>query len=214
MLGLFISFEGIDFCGKTVQCGLLQKSLDAAGYPVVALREPGGTKISEAVRHVVLDVDHSAMSARTEILLYSAARAQIVYELIQPALAENKIVIADRFADSTTAYQGYGRKLDLGFVRRVNEFATAGILPNVTFFIDVPVRAAAERQKNSGRSVDRLEGEAALFHERVRNGYLAIARESSDRFITIDGRQTIEEIASQIRKHLSTKFSLNIADSK
>jgi len=214
MPGLFISFEGIDFCGKTVQCGLLRKSLEAADYPVVALREPGGTKISEAVRHVLLDVDHAAMSARTEILLYSAARAQIVYETIQPALVENKIVIADRFADSTTAYQGYGRNIDLDFVRRVNDFATAELLPNVTFFIDVPVSTAVERQKNSGRSVDRLEGEAALFHERVRDGYLAIARESGGRFITIDGQQIIEEIALDIRKHLSTKFSLNIADSK
>ncbi len=214
MPGLFITFEGIDFCGKTVQCALLRKSLEAAGYPVVAIREPGGTKISEAVRHVLLDVDHAAMSARTEILLYSAARAQITYEIIQPALEQNKIVLADRFFDSTSAYQGYGRQLDAGFVRSVNQFATAGILPNVTFFIDVPVSVAAERQKRSGRSVDRLEGEAALFHERVRSGYLSIAKESGGRFVTIDGQQTIEEIALQIRKHLSTKFSLNIADSK
>jgi dTMP kinase len=214
MPGLFTSFEGIDFCGKTVQCGLLRKGLEAAGHPVVAVREPGGTKISEAVRRVLLDVDHSAMSARTEILLYSAARAQIVYEIIQPALNQNKIVLADRFFDSTTAYQGYGRQLDQDFVRRVNEFAVAGILPNVTFFIDVPIAVAAERRKNSGRSVDRLESEAALFHERVRNGYLTMARESGGRFVTIDGQQTIEEIASQIRKYLSTKFSLTIADSK
>jgi len=214
MPGIFISFEGIDFSGKTVQCGLLREVLDAAGYEVIAVREPGGTRISEATRHVLLDVDHAAMSARTEILLYSAARAQIVYEIIQPALRQNKIVIADRFVDSTTAYQGYGRNLDLDFVRRVNEFATAGILPSVTFFIDVPVAEAAERRKNSGRSADRLEGEAALFHEHVRNGYLAIARESGGRFVTIDGKQSVEEIAAKIRQHLKDRFGLNIVDVK
>jgi dTMP kinase len=211
MPGLFISFEGIDHSGKTVQCQLLSKTLEAAGYSVTAVREPGGAKISEAVRRVLLDNDHSAMSARTEILLYSAARAQIVYELIQPALRQNKIVIADRFADSTTAYQGYGRKLDLEFVRRVNEFATAGVLPNVTFFIDVPIKVAAARRHSSGKIADRLEGEALMFHERVREGYLAIAGESSGRVVIIDGEQAIEAIAAQICKHLSEKFSLKIS---
>lgn len=211
---LFISFEGIDFSGKTAQCALLRKALDAAGYPVVAVREPGGTKISESTRQLLLDVDHAVMSPRTEILLYSAARAQIVYEIIQPALRQGKIVIADRFADSTTAYQGYGRNLDLDFVRRVNAFATAEIMPAVTFFIDVPIALAAKRRENSGRLADRLEGEAALFHERVRNGYLAIARDSGGRFVTIDGEQSIAAIAAQIRKHLSAKFGLKIVDSK
>jgi dTMP kinase len=214
MPGLFISFEGLDFSGKTVQCGLLHQALSGAGHQVVAVREPGGTKIAEATRHVLLDVDHSVMSPRTEILLYSAARAQIVYEIIQPALAAGKIVLADRFVDSTTAYQGHGRRLDLEFVRRVNEFATAGVLPNATFFIDVPVSVAAERRESSGRAADRLEGEAAFFHERVRAGYHLIAAESAGRFIIIDGKQPIEAIAVQIRQHLATKFGLNIADSK
>jgi dTMP kinase len=213
MPGLFISFEGLDFSGKSVQSGLLRESLAMAGHPVVAVREPGGTKISEAVRHVLLDVDHSAMSPRTEILLYSAARAQIVYEIIQPALAAGKIVIADRFVDSTTAYQGYGRKLDLEFVRRVNEFATAGLLPDATFFIDVPIAVAAGRRKSSGRAADRLEGEAQIFHERVLAGYQLIARESGGRFITIDGEQSIEAVTQNIRKHLKAKFGLTIADS-
>ena len=210
MPGLFISLEGLDFCGKTVQWQRLRDTLEAAGYPVVAVREPGGTKISEAVRSILLDADHSAMTPRAEILLYSAARAQIVYEIIQPALQQNKIVIADRFADSTTAYQGHGRKIDLGFVLRINEFAINGVLPNVTFFIDVPIEVAAERRHRAGRGADRLESEDLAFHERVREGYLAIARESAGRLVSIDGERSIEAIAAQIGEYLRTKFGLKI----
>lgn len=210
MPGLFISFEGIDFSGKTVQCQRLRKALEAAGYPVVAVREPGGTKISEAIRQILLDADHSAMTARTEILLYSAARAQIVHEIIVPALAQNKVVIADRFVDSTTAYQGYGRQLDLEFVRRTNEFAVASVLPHVTFFLNVTIAAAAERRRRSGKTADRLEGEINAFHQRVREGYLAIACECAARVVIIDGEQDIDTIAALIVRYLQEKFDLKL----
>lgn len=208
MPGLFISFEGIDFCGKSVQCQRLRNALEAAGHQVVAVREPGGTKISEAIRQILLDADHTAMTPRAEILLYSAARAQIVHEIIQPALAQNKVVLADRYVDSTTAYQGYGRQLDLSFVHRVNEFAVAGVLPHITFFLDVPVAEAVERWRRSGRTADRLEGEDRAFHQRVREGYLAMAREFAPRIVTIDGEQDIDTISARIRQHVREKFGL------
>lgn len=208
MPGLFISFEGLDFSGKTVQCERLRTGLEAAGHQVVAVREPGGTEISEAIRQILLDADHAAMAARAEILLYSAARAQIVHQIIQPALAQDKVVIADRYVDSTTAYQGYGRQLDLDFVRRINEFAVAGVLPHISFFLDVPVAVAAERQRCSGRLGDRLEREANAFHQRVREGYLAIAREFAPRVAIIDGEQGIDAVAARIRHHVKEKFGL------
>jgi dTMP kinase len=211
MSGLFISFEGIDFSGKTVQCQRLREILEAAGYPVLAIREPGGTRISESIRQILLDGDHAAMSARAEILLYSAARAQIVYEVIQPALAQGKMVLADRFVDSTTAYQGYGRNLDREFVRHVNEFATTSLLPDVTFFIDVSIAVAAERRRLSGRTADRLEVEAMAFYQRVREGYSAIARQSAGRVVTIPGERSIESITAKICDHLKKKFDLKVS---
>ncbi len=211
MPGLFISFEGIDFSGKTVQCQRLREILEAAGYPVLAIREPGGTRISESIRQILLDGDHATMSARTEILLYSAARAQIVYEVIKPALAQGNIVLADRFVDSTTAYQGFGRNLDREFVQHVNEFATTSLLPDVTFLIDVSIAAAAERHRLSGRTADRLEVEAMAFHQRVREGYLAIARESAGRVVTIPGEHSIESITEKICDHLKKKFDLKMS---
>ena len=210
MAGYFISFEGIDFSGKSVQCRRLREALEAAGQSVVAIREPGGTAISESVRRILLDANHTAMTARAEVLLYAAARAQIVDEIIRPALAKNQIVLADRFMDSTVAYQGHGRQLDLEFVRRIIAFAVNGTVPSLTFFLDVSIAAADERRRSSGRVADRLEGEAAAFHQRVRDGYLAMAREAPERFVIIDGALTEDRVASAVRRAVSERLGIQL----
>ncbi|MDZ7303771.1 MAG: dTMP kinase [candidate division KSB1 bacterium] len=210
MSGIFISFEGIDFSGKTEQTRRLAETLQSAGYEVELVREPGGVEIAEAIRTILLDARHGAMTDRTEILLYSAARAQITKEKIQPALAAGKVVLADRFVDSTTAYQGFGRQIDLDFVRRVNRFATWEILPAITFLLHIPLAVAELRQRRSGKMVDRLEGEDRAFYDRVLQGYLQMAHAEPERFIVIDGTHSIVAISQQINETLRQRFGLKI----
>jgi dTMP kinase len=210
MSGLFITFEGIDFSGKTEQTRQLAETLRHAGYEVELLREPGGVKIAEAIRAILLDAKHAGMTERTELLLYSAARAQITKERIQPALAAGKIVLADRFADSTTAYQGYGRQIDLDFVRSINRFATWEISPTLTFFLDISLSTAEARQRHSGKTVDRLESENRAFHERVQQGYWQLVKAEPERFVVIDGEQSLSAISRQINETLRQRFGLKI----
>ncbi|MDZ7291614.1 MAG: dTMP kinase [candidate division KSB1 bacterium] len=210
MSGIFISFEGIDFSGKTEQTRRLAETLQSAGYEVELVREPGGVEIAEAIRTILLDARHGAMTDRTEILLYSAARAQITKEKIQPALAAGKVVLADRFVDSTTAYQGFGRQIDLDFVRRVNRFATWEILPAITFLLHIPLAVAELRQRRSGKMVDRLEGEDRAFYDRVLQGYLQMAHAEPERFVVIDGTHSIVAISQQINETLRQRFGLKI----
>ena len=153
----FISFEGIDFSGKTTQIQVLQQRLQEEGIENVLVREPGGTIISEKIRDILLSTDHTEMHRITEILLYEAARAQLVHQKILPLLEKNTHVIADRYYDSTTAYQGYGRRLDLQVVRTVNYFATSHLQPYKTFFIDISAEEAEKRQKSKNLDKDRLE---------------------------------------------------------
>ena len=195
-MSFFITFEGIEGSGKTTQLLLLQAYLQALGYQVAATREPGGCPISDAIRALLLNPENDNMAARTELLLYSAARAQHVDEVIRPALAEGKIVLCDRFSDATTVYQGAGRGLDLAQLETINKFATDGLVPDLTLLLDYPVEAGLQRARTRNRN-DKLEAEgrfeleALAFHQRIRHGYLELAQ-SRNRFCIIDALGDVE----------------------
>ena len=196
MRGVFITFEGPDGSGKTTQIKLLAEYLNANGYPVVMTREPGGTRISEDIRTIILDPDNKEMDDMTEALLYAAARAQHVAQLIKPSVEEGKIVLSDRFMDSSIAYQGYGR--DLGDkIRIINEYAVAGMHPDLTFFLDLSAEAGISRA-NKRQKLDRLEQESIDFHKKVYEGYLELSKIYSDRYVIIDASRSIEEISKDI----------------
>lgn len=195
---MLITFEGIDCCGKTTQVKLLNEKLQSRNTNVVVLREPGGTPISERIREILLDKNNSKMLQITELFLFSASRAQLVSEVIKPALADKKVVICDRYVDSTTVYQGYGRGLTLGAVKTINRVATMDVVPTKTFFIDITVEEMHERRKEKRKSVDRMEMGTEEFYTRVRKGYFELVREEPHRFVTIDGKNSIEEIHSVI----------------
>ena len=191
---MFISFEGIDFCGKSTQVEMLRRYLTEKEKKVEVIREPGGTDISETVRNILLDKKHNKMFMETEIFLFSAARAQLVREKIRPYIADGIYVISDRFHDSTTAYQGYGRGISIDTVEHINNLAVGDTIPDITFIIDIPVEAAQSRkEKRSGGSLDRIEMTEGGFYERVRQGYLKIARRG-ERFRVIDGTMTENQI--------------------
>ena len=195
---MFISFEGIDFCGKSTQIELLKDYLIEKNKKVEILREPGGTELSEKIRVMLLDNKNSSMAAETELLLFSASRAQLVREKIRPYLQKGYYVISDRFHDSSTAYQGYGRGIPIEKVRQVHKLAIEDTIPEITFFIDIPVGVANERKKKKSKGkLDRIELADIEFYNRVRNGYLEIASKE-DRFKVVDGTQTIENINNQI----------------
>lgn len=199
---MFISFEGIDFSGKSTQIELLKDYLEDHNKKVEILREPGGTEISEKVRKILLDNKNEKMFAEAELLLFSASRAQLVREKIRPYLEKGIYVISDRFHDSSTAYQGYGRGIAKEVVMKVHELAIGDTIPDLTFFIDIPVGIANERKKKKSKiKLDRIEVADIEFYNRVRNGYLEIAR-SEERFKVIDGTQTIETIQNQIISEL------------
>lgn len=197
MKGLFITFEGIEGSGKTTQIKRLRHWLTDRGHETVVTREPGGTVISEAIRTVLLNPDHEAMASNTELLLYSAARAQHVTEMIQPALEAGVMVLCDRFSDSTTAYQGYGRGLDRNLLERLDELATGGIQPDITLLFDLPVHNGLQRALR-GRLADRIEQESVDFHQRVRDGYLEIAKAFPDRIFVIPAEQAPDAVAAAV----------------
>jgi dTMP kinase len=199
---MFISFEGIDFSGKSTQIELLKDYLVEHGKKVEVLREPGGTEISEKIRNILLDNKNLEMFGEAELLLFSASRAQLVREKIRPYLEKGIYVISDRFHDSSTAYQGYGRGVPLGIVDNVHSLAIGDTIPELTFFIDIPVGIANERRKKKSKGkLDRIELADLEFYNRVRSGYLEIARKE-ERFKVIDGTQTIETIQNQIISEL------------
>ncbi len=200
---MFISFEGLDGCGKTTQINLLAEKLTSLAYDVVFIREPGGTAISERIREILLDTKHLGMNQITELLLFSAARAQLVNEVIKPALAQSKMVLCDRYVDSTTAYQGYGRGLRLGAVKTINAVATLGVMPHLTFIIDLPLEELERRKKRSGADADRMELSGRAFYEQVRQGYLEMAAAEPQRFTVINGAQEISETHDRIWAVLS-----------
>jgi dTMP kinase len=197
-MSLFITFEGPDGSGKSTQIKLLSDALTAAGYDVLTVREPGGTPISEQIREVVHSLRNREMSDRAECLLYNAARAQLVDQLIVPHLQRGGIVLSDRYADSTLAYQGYGRGLDLSAVRSVIAFATNNLKPDVTFYLDLEVEKGIERRKRGGGEWNRLDDQVLEFHRRVRAGYLQMVSEEPQRWVCIDAARAVEEIQADI----------------
>lgn len=204
---MFITFEGIDKSGKTTQSQLLIKKLEESGYKVIFLREPGGTKISEKIRTILLDNDNSEMVASAEYLLYSASRTQLVHEVIVPALNNKKVVVCDRYYDSSTAYQGYGRGIDLKTIDFINNFA-APIKPDLTFFIDIDIDEANRRTIDMKEGKDRLESAGDSFFNKVRKGFLSVASNEPERFIVIDGKESKESIAETIWTNVTNKLKV------
>lgn len=199
--GLFITVEGIDGCGKSTQARLIAAALEAAGHDVLRLREPGGAKISEQIRAILLDPANAEMGDVCELLLYEAARAQLVHQVIRPALAAGKTVVCDRFYDSTTAYQAFADGLDRNMVSQANELAVDGCRPDLTLVFDLPVEDALRRR--SGREAeDRLELKGMEFQERVAAGFRAVAADEPDRVKLIDAGESIAEVFSGVAAEL------------
>jgi dTMP kinase len=206
MSGVLISVEGIDGSGGSTQVKALVDELASTGRRVVQVREPGSTEVAERVRAILLDT-RSDIGPRAELLLYLACRAQLVDETIRPALAEGAIVVADRFIDSSVAYQGYGRNLGGDVVAQGNWLATGGIVPDLTFVLDLPVDAAAARRTKRDGSADgdRLESEPAEFHERVRQGFLGVAKAEPNRVVVIDATRSIADVTSTMADELHVR---------
>ena len=198
--GFFITFEGVEGSGKTTQVELLADRLRRAGRAVVTTREPGGTPISDRIRAVVLDRQNVEIHPHTEALLMCAARAQLVHEVIRPSLAAGRVVICDRYSDSTFAYQGYARGQDLATLRRINAFATGGLLPDLTMLLDLPVADGLQRRFGAGGdgSTNRMDSLDLNFHQRVAAGYHALAQAEPDRWHVVDATLGEEDVNAAI----------------
>ncbi len=196
MKGKFITFEGSEGCGKSTQSKMLFDYLKAKGLKVTYLREPGGVKASERIREILLD-PKSRISPAAETLLYMAARAQVVEEIIKPALARGRIVVCDRFLDSTIAYQGYGLGIDIKLIKSIGNFATQGIKPGLTIFLDLPVKSGLIHRHNCR---DRIEQRSVSYHEKVRRGYLALAKAEPRRIRIVKVEQDKRKTQSKIRE--------------
>ena len=195
---MFITFEGIDLSGKSTQIKLLAAYLTELKKRVVIVREPGGTKISEKIRDVLLDKDNSSMDDTTEFLLFSASRIQLTHEIINPSLKKNYYVLSDRYYDSSTAYQGYGGGLDLKMINRVNEIASSGIEPDITFLLEINLKCWLERKKSEGRTEDRIESKKIAYYKKVIDGYKKIAGMNKKRFIVINAAVSKQEVHNSI----------------
>ena len=207
MKGKFITFEGCDGCGKSTQLKLLSGYLTEKGIPHVFTREPGGGKISEQIREILLNGKNAEMTDECEALLYAAARVQHLHDKVAPALAEGKIVICDRYVDSSLAYQAHARGLGEDFIRKINAYALEKYLPDATVFIDL-TPADAFKRKHGADENDRLEQAGMSFHERVYAGFDSLANAETERFIRIDGKQTPDEIFAQVIAKLQEKNCL------
>jgi dTMP kinase len=204
---LFITFEGPDGSGKSTQIDLLRAHLASQGVSVVLTREPGGTSIGEQIRTVLHDVENVEMLPNTEILLYSASRAQHVGQVIRPALERGDLVLCDRYAESTMAYQGWGHGLDIGLLETITRFATGGLRPDLIVYLDIDVATGLRRKidafRSDGSEWNRMDQKGREFHERVRQGYLTMASQDPGRWLVIDGSQTVEEIHREIRERVT-----------
>lgn len=203
--GFFITVEGTDGSGKTTQFNLMAAYLREKGFEVITIREPGGTPIGEKIRGLILDPENSEMEDMTELLLYTASRAQLSKEVIGPALDEGKLVLCDRFVDSSVAYQGYGRGLSAEFIFEINHIATGGLTPDLTFFFDLAPQYALKRIKGDS---DRLEKQSMDFHKRVYEGYIRILERNPERVRRIDCTGTIDEVFEEVVKILDKEVSL------
>ena len=209
-MSLFITFEGPEGSGKTTQLRLLADWLREQGADVLATREPGGTSISEAIRAILLDSSRTEMRPEAEILLFSAARAQIVGQVIRPHLERGGIVLCDRYADSTLAYQGYGRGLDLKTLRAITHFATGALVPDLTICLDIAIEEGLQRK--SAQEWNRLEEQTLAFHQRVREGYLEMAAAGPERWLVVDAAQSVGGIQGVIRNRLEALIAAQAAE--
>ena len=202
MKGLFITFEGIEGSGKTTQIQLLKKFFEKMGRSVVLTREPGGTEIGDKIRKVLLNPEFKNMAPLTELFLYAAARRQHIDQVILPATQEGKIVLCDRYADATVAYQGFGRKIDRKLLDKIHILATDNLKPDLTLLLDchaeTGLKRAIARETEKNKPEDRFEKEALDFHQRVRNGYLQLAKEEPKRFCVIPANDSVENISKKI----------------
>lgn len=205
MKGIFISMEGPDGSGKTTQIELLKAYLEKRGYEIIVTREPGGTKISEAIRNIILDKQYTEMGYMTEALLYASARAQLISEVIRPALSQGKAVISDRFVDSSAVYQGMARNLGVENIYKLNEYAIQGIMPELTIHLDLPASAGIKRKRNQAE-LDRMELEALDFHEKVAEGYRKLAQRDPKRIYTIDATLPVDAIHEMIVEKVEAIF--------
>jgi len=205
-LSLFITFEGIEGCGKTTQIGLLTSHLEKIKQPFLLTREPGGTAVGESIRQILLSSKNEKLDPLAELMLYAAARIQHYREVISPALARGKIVLCDRFADATLAYQGFGRGLELSWIEEIQARTMKNLKPDLTFLLDLPVeeglRRAWKRIKQHKLKEDRFEREALAFHKRVRKGYLFLAKQEPKRIIVLNGRKDKQTLHREIISHL------------
>ncbi len=195
---MFITLEGPEGSGKTSHLDDLAESIRQAGYEVVVTREPGGTEIGDQIRDTLLNLKNTAMHPLTEILLFQASRAQHVHELILPALRAGKIVLCDRFADSTVAYQGYGHQTDLEELKGIIHFATGGLEPDLTLLLDVDIETGLQRRQKDKQKWDRLDAKEKAFHVRVREGYLKMAADQPERWVVIDATQPLEVVREML----------------
>jgi dTMP kinase len=205
-LSIFITFEGIEGCGKTTQIGLLTSFLESLHRPFLLTREPGGTRVGEQIRQILLSSENVGIEPMAELYLYAAARVQHLRQVISPALREGKVVICDRFADATLAYQGYGRGVDLAWIEEIHARTMENVKPDLTFLLDLPVeeglRRALKRMEKHSVKEDRFEKEALDFHRRVREGYLILARNEPRRIILLDGMKEEKTLHGEILTHL------------
>lgn len=201
--GCFITFEGTEGSGKSTQIRVAVSHLRRLGKRVLLLREPGGTRVSEAIRRIILDKSFKKMRPETELLLYLAARAQIVREKILPALQKGWVVVSDRFEDSTLAYQGFGRGLPLVEIERISRWVRGSLKPHLTFLLDIETRTGLKR---IARKRDRIEREPFAFHRRVQQGFLRLARRTPRRFVVLDANQSREAVTTKIKQRLNRIF--------
>jgi dTMP kinase len=206
VLIMFITFEGLDFSGKSTQAKLLHEYLKKKKIKSVLLREPGGTKISEKIRAILLDREHLEMIPLTEFLLFSASRAQLVNEIIMPNILKGIVVICDRYYDSSSAYQGFGGNVNIQKVLQVNDFATGGLTPDITFFIDISPKDAFKRAEYRSNTKDRMENKNISFYNRVYKGFKTLAKKNKKRFVQINGTKPVEEIHSEIISYVNKKI--------
>jgi len=204
-LSFFITLEGPEGGGKSTQARRLADHLQTQGHDVIFTREPGGTEIGDQIRRVIMSLENKSMSPEAEFLLFSASRAQVVRELIQPHLERGGIVVCDRFYDSSLAYQGYGHELDQALLRTITNFVTDGLVPDLTFLLDLTSELGLERRKHDGRW-NRLDDYDIAFHERVREGYLNLAAAEPDRWVWVDAAQTQDDIQKQIRETIEVRL--------
>ncbi|MCP4361755.1 MAG: dTMP kinase [Chloroflexi bacterium] len=206
---MFITFEGPDGSGKSSQINQLNRFLQTQGYETVLTREPGGTPIGDEIRACVHHVKNTAMFPEAEMLLYSASRAQLVREMIRPSLIAGKVVLCDRFYDSTIAYQGYGRGLDLESLYQVTQFATGGLKPDLTLLLDIEAEQGLARRETGGVEMNRLDLEKVAFHQRVRSGYHQLAALEPERWVVVDAARPLDMIQAELREIICERLKIS-----